>query len=507
MFHWRYRGTKGGRIWLRLVTLAIGLMLMFSSTASAITPSQINIYTQDNYTDKEKWALAGVNRTLESAGCALFSFAHAVQWLTQTRRGDELLTELIGVCNDPNGMQYHPDCTHSDRNNFTGLAYQNHLRGRYGISSVSVSKSEKAFENLLTTGGVIVFRGPTPSGGHIALAVDFARNSSGVGFIHVIDSHPESFHASSARTNYYDDNFQRWSTYPTNGAHYWIKFSDIAYNGNYRVWIGLRMAPRSVALNVSAATLLLSDAPLELKASVLPATAYQQVVFSSSDPSVAEVSEDGLVTPVAPGTVTITAASSLDASVYTECQLLVAEKLPEISVQGPACVMAGDTALYTGTIQADMFADIPLEWKSSNPAVVSVDAQTGEAVVHAVGDAYISASPAVDYGFSGRLRVRVIPPLQQFTSVLPGKVVVIEENVFAGTSVRYFRCPEGLKRIGSGAFAGCDDLRVIYIPESVESIAGDAFANCPDLVIWTSSSYAAEFARARGIALYGYNAE
>lgn len=403
----------------RMLLLLTVLVLAFPQNACAITASQINIYTQDNYTDASKWALTGTDRTLETAGCSLFAFAHAIEWLTQTRRGDELLTELIGVCNDPNGLLKHPECTHSDRQNYTGLAYQKYIRNRYGISYHSIEKKEKAFEAFLTTGGAIVFRGPTPTGGHIALAVDFVRDSEGVGFIHVIDSHPESFHLSSAHTNYYDSSFNMWTTYPTDGADYWIRFQDIAGNSHFRTWIGLRMAPTSIHIS-AASDILLLDETLSLTADVLPATAHQGVVWSSSNKKIATVSEDGYVTPVAAGTVTITAASAVDKAIRAE---------------------------YT-------------------------------------------------------LQVRVLPPLSRFTATLSPDVQVIPDNAFANTDIQYFRCPEGLQRIESGAFANSRSLRAVYIPESVTFIASDAFDGCSGLILWSSSDYVRRFVSTSDCLLY-----
>lgn len=481
----------------RMFLFLLAIILVFPQTACAITASQINIYSQDYYTDATKWALAGTKRTLESAGCSLFSFAHAIQWLTQTRRGDELLTELIGVCNDPNGLQGHPECTHSDRRNYTGLAYQNHIKSKYGISNHGVNKTEKSFEDFLTTGGVIVFRGPSPNGGHIALAVDFVRNSDGVGFIHVIDSHPYSFHHSSARTPYYDSSFNQLTSYPTDGADYWIRYRDISNNSNYRVWIGLRMAPKSISISAPSSVMQLTDEPLSLTASVLPAIAYQGVVWSSSNTKIATVSAEGCVTPVSSGIVTITATSAVNKNVHTTHTLLVTDRpiTAEIN-QGPQCALVGTSAQYSAAIQPDRFSTLPLTWSSSNPDILSINPQTGAATMHAAGDVLISASS--DYGFEGQLQVRVIPPLSRFTAALPTGVQTISASAFENTDIQYFRCPEGLQRIESGAFANCRQLRAIYIPASVTSIAGDAFSGCSDLVIWSASDYVQSFAESVG---------
>lgn len=59
----------------------------------------------------------------------------------------------------------------------------------------------------------------------------------------------------------------------------------------------------------SDGTVLLEGGKLQLRADVLPSTASQEVSWSSTNPAVARVSEDGLVTAVSVGSTTITASA------------------------------------------------------------------------------------------------------------------------------------------------------------------------------------------------------
>lgn len=59
--------------------------------------------------------------------------------------------------------------------------------------------------------------------------------------------------------------------------------------------------------------------------------------------------------------------------------------------------------------------------------------------------------------------------------VLPEQTVSMEAGAFCNTACREVVLPAGLGMIDSEVFAGCDELRLIWIPASVTCIAGDAF--------------------------------
>ena len=75
--------------------------------------------------------------------------------------------------------------------------------------------------------------------------------------------------------------------------------------------------------------------------------------------------------------------------------------------------------------------------------------------------------------------------------ILPANLTAIEFEAFSNLAMAAVKCPEGLEEIDARAFAGCLNLRDIYIPESVTGIDGTAFAGCTDLTIWGRAGSAA----------------
>lgn len=109
---------KARRVFIRLLALLLsaGCIAALYNRAEA---TSLHIYTQNDYGDTSEWVLAGSStRTLKTGGNIIFAFAHAIEWLTGTNRGDDLLTELIGVCSDPTGKYNHLDCTHPNPNDY-----------------------------------------------------------------------------------------------------------------------------------------------------------------------------------------------------------------------------------------------------------------------------------------------------------------------------------------------------------------------------------------------------
>lgn len=77
--------------------------------------------------------------------------------------------------------------------------------------------------------------------------------------------------------------------------------------------------------------------------------------------------------------------------------------------------------------------------------------------------------------------------------MLPASLQNIEESAFEGSGFTYVRLPENTKMIGSRAFAGCKNLKYIYIPGSVTLIAADAFDGVESLTIYGNEGSYAEF--------------
>ena len=103
-------------------------------------------------------------------------------------------------------------------------------------------------------------------------------------------------------------------------------------------------------------------AKLTLTAEVLPWNLTDRgVTWSSSDESVAKVNANGVVTGVDAGTVTITAASKVDASVTTSCEITV--KRLEVTATGVLADADGNPKFFTWNIgegTLEMGADVAM---------------------------------------------------------------------------------------------------------------------------------------------------
>lgn len=85
--------------------------------------------------------------------------------------------------------------------------------------------------------------------------------------------------------------------------------------------------PTSVNVTETAKTLAVGET-YQIKASVSPAEASQEVTYTSANAAVASVSSAGLVTAKAPGTATITVASKAKTSVKKAVTITVPEPTP-----------------------------------------------------------------------------------------------------------------------------------------------------------------------------------
>ncbi|MDY4788689.1 MAG: endonuclease [Bacilli bacterium] len=131
---------------------------------------------------------------------------------------------------------------------------------------------------------------------------------------------------------------------------------------------------------------------LQLNAEVLPKSANQQVIWSSSKPEIAEISSSGLVNAKAIGNTTISVKSKTDETkndsfnleVHNDVVLPTRISLPETY----SLRLNSSATLKVNVTPSDATLE-GLIWSSSNSAVCSVN--NGVITGHKVGDATISA--------------------------------------------------------------------------------------------------------------------
>ncbi len=148
---------------------------------------------------------------------------------------------------------------------------------------------------------------------------------------------------------------------------------------------------------------------LQLNPSLTPAAAsLRSVSWTSSNTNVAKVSNTGLVTPVAPGTATITCRSKSNSSVTDTCVITVKQYVESVEVAGElASIVAGETLQLSTTILPSNATDKSLNWTSSNTSVATVN-NSGIVTGVSGGSAVITATARDGSGKKGSYKIVVV---------------------------------------------------------------------------------------------------
>ncbi len=155
-------------------------------------------------------------------------------------------------------------------------------------------------------------------------------------------------------------------------------------------WTAPTEEVRGVQVSPEAATLLRGSS-MTLTAAVLPWTLTDRsVIWSSSNPEVATVDEDGVVTGVAAGTAVITAASVRNPNVSASCTVTI--EAVEITLKGALRNQEGKSLLFhwdmtqpawSGEENLDT-SPISVTWDRKNDKLYMMDDVSGEWNVHRV---------------------------------------------------------------------------------------------------------------------------
>ena len=135
--------------------------------------------------------------------------------------------------------------------------------------------------------------------------------------------------------------------------------------------------PTSIEItSPSSQTTILVGETLQLNAAVSPSGASQSVTWSSSSDALATVSNNGLVTAVAPGNVIITAKSVIDTTISGEYALIV-EEAPVVEVPPTSITVTGETTVKVGETISLSISVLPenavdtVTWATSNEEIAS----------------------------------------------------------------------------------------------------------------------------------------
>ena len=180
--------------------------------------------------------------------------------------------------------------------------------------------------------------------------------------------------------------------------------------------------PTSIVLDPASASIKVGE-EISIIAIVTPDEAENKTVtWVSNNPSVAVVDQNGNVTGVAEGTVTITVISNADPTVTAQIMVTVTAQVgpqPPVPVlptsivlnpSGSASVESGKTLHLTATVLPANAADKSVRWQSSDPTVATVDA-SGRVTGVNKGTAAIIVTSNANPDVSARIIVNVTEPV------------------------------------------------------------------------------------------------
>ena len=189
----------------------------------------------------------------------------------------------------------------------------------------------------------------------------------------------------------------------------------------------------NVTLDQTEVNDLMVGESVTLTAVVGPEDATDKTVtWTSSDENIATVDEEGDVTAVAPGSVTITATAG---NVSADCKVtVVARPVPVDDIElskTQATVVEGGTVTLTAIVHPDEATDKTVTWTSSDEKVATVDAKgvvkaiaAGEAVITAkAGDVTASCKVIVKKAVAGVTLDRTEVTIEK------GKTLTLEATV------------------------------------------------------------------------------
>lgn len=181
----------------------------------------------------------------------------------------------------------------------------------------------------------------------------------------------------------------------------------------------------------------------QLTYELAPAQAEDQVVFFSSNSSIASVSQDGRVTAEMPGIATITA--DCGNGVMASCQVTVRGYVTELNIRREKCyVKKGDSQEIFYDVYPQLHRD-KLTWTSSNPAVAVVS-QEGVVTGKSAGTTTITVSSR-DYTDSCELMVTN----SEYVDITYGSLDIYENYYFYSGEKYFYNQREGLTVVQSGS--------------------------------------------------------
>lgn len=193
------------------------------------------------------------------------------------------------------------------------------------------------------------------------------------------------------------------------------------------------------------------------------------VTFSTNQPDVAEVDENGLITVKASGTanITVTAESGVSAVFTLNVNPAHTHRTKHPFSTG-TCLTCGNTAYESCDSCGHYFVV-----NNGNLAEIANGSWYIKGWHHYENGTCKDCGKHFDWSGLNTL-------------TLPAAIKEVEPEAFMNVSTQVIIVPNGCVTIGSRAFANCTNLRYVILPSTLETLADDAFAGCGSNVefIW-----------------------
>ncbi|GEM_PF-3466009 len=150
-------------------------------------------------------------------------------------------------------------------------------------------------------------------------------------------------------------------------------------------------------VNVSPSTISINvNDKRKLAATVIPSTAKQEVVWSSTNPDIASVSASGEIQGLSPGTTEIIAKAKDDNSIAGSTSVTVIQPVTGVSLNKTSISLEiGSSEKLTSTVQPSNASNKKVTWSSSANEVCTV---SSDGQVTAVGEGEATVTVTTDDG-------------------------------------------------------------------------------------------------------------
>ncbi len=178
------------------------------------------------------------------------------------------------------------------------------------------------------------------------------------------------------------------------------------------ITITVAQKPTGITLNETVLNLVAGRNGL-LRATVSPANANDKsVTWTSSDPSIASVNEQGRVTALRRGSCIVTATSSANPEVSASAEVNVVQQVTAISFDSAKVSLNVRTTLQLGwTVLPEDATNPEVTFTSSNNRIATVDSN-GVVTGVSKGTVRIYAKAVDGSGIRGQINVQVIQPVE-----------------------------------------------------------------------------------------------